>query len=89
MKDEEFAISWDGEVVGFVDSPSFDMFHLYGKWVPSNSERTKEFLAAMESLDDEAVEAVAVLVGSTDPKITGEVTDFSDGEIEILMRPRR
>jgi len=84
MKANRLELIWGGEVVGFIENPKPDMFHLYGRWVPANSERAKEFLAALERGE---VEAVPVLVGGSEPKVEGEASLDSDDQINILVRP--
>jgi len=76
---------WDGEVVGSVENPKPDMFHLYGKWIPADTEKAREFLAALKVGEDEGV---PVLLAGDGPKSEGEASLYSGDQINILVRPR-
>ena len=76
---------WRGEVVGSVENPKPDMFHLYGKWIPADTEKAREFLAALRVGEDETV---SVLVAGDEPKLEGEASLYSGDQISILLRPQ-
>jgi hypothetical protein len=83
-------VIWHGEVVGFIENPDLDHFHLIGTWVPAEGPIVEQFLRelafAMERWDEQ-MEGVNVLIGRTYLK-SGEVTSFSEGYIEVLLPPR-
>jgi len=45
------AIIWEGKTVGFMEDPRPDMWYLEGKWLPSESPKTKDFLRVTQGLD--------------------------------------
>lgn len=77
-------VIWQEAVVGTIEDPKFDMFDLYGKWVPANTEATREFLAALR-----AGEQLEVQVGTGESRLIHTIEFEPDTEIEIKMRPRR
>jgi len=36
-------IIWRGEVVGYINNPGVDNFHLYGCWMPAEGPMAEEF----------------------------------------------
>jgi len=83
-------VIWRGAVVGRIENPGVDNFHLYGRWVPAEGEVAEQFVAeltaAMERWDEDTA-GVSVLIGSRSP-VPGEVTGLSGGEINVLLSPR-
>jgi hypothetical protein len=82
-------VIWQGEVVGFIDEPNLDMFHLSGEWRRGEGQATDLFLRevaqALERWDTDLA-GVDVLIGAT-WRHSGEVTRLQDGSIEVLLRP--
>jgi hypothetical protein len=83
-------VIWKGEVVGHIENPGVDNFHLYGTWVPAGGEIAEQFVAELTAAMgrwDEDMAGVSVLIGGQSPT-PGEVTGLSGGEINVLVAPR-
>ncbi|MDB5306919.1 MAG: hypothetical protein JWO38_1121 [Gemmataceae bacterium] len=83
-------IVWRGEVVGYIENPGLDNFHLYGIWVSVEGQVATQFLSelavALERWDEDTA-GVRVRIGKNLLR-PGEVTGLSEGVINVLMLPQ-
>ena len=77
-------IIWEGEVVGFVENLTADMFDLYGKWLPNTTTATQKFLSALR--DGEQLWA---RVGEGQTSTLGTVEFEPEEQIDIKIRPEK
>lgn len=83
-------IFWRGDLVGWIEDPSADQFHWYGRWAPCAGPMTDAFHAAVNDAMarwDETSAGTDVHFG--DDRLVAEVVAFDGSEIEILANPAR
>lgn len=74
-------ITWRNIVIGTVDIVGAEMSRVYGKWEPSNSPLTDEFVREVEKSGN-----IRVQVESDAGTIECVVTDISEGQIDFRMQ---
>jgi hypothetical protein len=81
MAGERWPITWGNRLVGYMESPSVDMPHYYGRWVAADGPAAVEFLAALRRAVD-GDEGLDVFVSGL-PGIAYVHPDDHEGEIDI------
>lgn len=79
---DRWAVTWAGQVVGWIESPYVDMPHYYGTWVASTEPESANFLTALR----DAINSGGGLEVEIANGLRGIVylhPDDSDGEIDI------
>jgi hypothetical protein len=84
MSPQRLAITWRGQAVGWMESPTVDMFHRYGRWTPAGPE-AENFLTELRHAE-ESEEEVELLVGEI--PATASTPPNGDGVLEVRMRPQ-
>jgi hypothetical protein len=46
-KPPRFAIRWNGELIGYMEDPSLDMFWLYGRWISAGHPDEARLMARL------------------------------------------
>ena len=75
-------VRWDGELVGYIDEPRVDMFHVYGEWRP-----TQGAVSALFESKRVAGEDLHVAIAGGDEEMTGIVGDDEPGYIDVVCGP--
>ncbi len=71
-------LSFENEVIGFLENPKTDLWFRLGKWLPLDKKATEKFLKAIER-DGEA----RVLLDGEE----GLVVNLPNQEINVMMWP--
>jgi hypothetical protein len=56
MSDNKIPITWQGNLIGYVQDMNVDMFHWYGKWIPIENAAKQVFLDRLEQIDEVQVQ---------------------------------
>jgi hypothetical protein len=79
------ALTWHGDIVGWMEAPKVDMFHLYGRWVSAGTAHATRFLVELQNAVSTG-EGLEVVLGDR-PGTVGGHPDDSNGEIDVLCYP--
>jgi hypothetical protein len=79
-----FQVFWGRKLIGYMVSPTFDMFDHYGDWQPVSGDALEGFVSLIEGGDDATVE-----FGEVDGRFwrQGSVAFVPDDEISIRCYP--
>ena len=82
---ERLSLTYNGEIVGWIDDARYDFPHYYGRWIGSDVPAALVFLTELRRAIDQE-DGLDVTLGETIPGVVYVHPDDNDGEIDVRMR---